>query len=612
MNRTRSGEIIVIILSALAGFLWVYFLSDHIAAYFLKNNFKFGLNGNNHLAPFVWYLSPLIGIAVVEGIRAVLGHFKEFGLSSRSSSGRTQFILKLLDRHLIAEGFEAIEKELSKNDDIMDQHGAMYAYATALFTYTGRGTQARKAFDQCLQLQERLVAQGLLDSNSDLIMWTINNRAQLAVSYADFYRCVEKMKSKFPNFYLVTAQHPEVAALEASGVPWSETQMSLALSYANNNQIKRPTTFFSCPACLYSVMLDDAVGSAKSEKELAFLSDIALVFTDNIMELVDAFGKLGNEKDMRLSINYIYNGAAKTLSGFVRSFPSTSAKVGKCIETLEKKRSGERVAFMQNKGENDRQGNLVDNLMDLCSAGLFIDARDGFKKVAEKVKEPIMTLMLTHNHTIFYWTHLGIGDKALELMEHEWQLWESLYFFATHLPAARKMAAQTAENAMLLCPDVDSFIKWRERLRSVAPGTPIISEIGTSFVEEHDNGKPWWMCMAQIAGSMYDRSDPSRDKKRYGNGAATWQIMLANRKRLRLSAEAWQLAATEYGILSMRIVAVNARRLEPQKYDPYQGALPVREALPYIEEYVKKHPGDEVETVVLPDMNKIVSVTQVE
>ena len=111
--------------------------------------------------------------------------------------------------------------------------------------------------------------------------------------------------------------------------------------------------------------------------------------------------------------------------------------------------------------------------------------------------------------------------------------------------------------------------------------------------------------MTKLTDGMYNRNNPSKDQKRYGNGAAIWQLMLANRIKLRLPADIRQIAAEELGILSLRIVAENARRLG-SRYDPAEGILPVQTALPYVQEFVLANPGNEVETIVLRDMRSMV------
>jgi hypothetical protein len=198
---------------------------------------------------------------------------------------------------------------------------------------------------------------------------------------------------------------------------------------------------------------------------------------------------------------------------------------------------------------------------------------------------------------------LGVGDKALSLTEDEWVLWESL---EDKSEVAQHIISMAAENAMLLAPSAECFLTWRERLRSVCADAPILREIGRRYAEEYEEGTPWWDFMARLATGFYSRSTGVIDQGRYGNGAATWQIMLANQKSLRLSADMWNMAAREYGTLVVRLFKMDERRLSGASQAVLrEAALPVRLCAPYIRAYIENYPGDEVETVVYPPIREI-------
>lgn len=509
--------------------------------------------------------------------------------------------MKLIDRQLIAEALELMENELRKARDPMERHGIQYAYANALYTYTGQGVRAREAFADLLNMQRQIYE---LRGN-EFVMWTIHNNAQLARSYDDYFKYADMMKGLFPNAPLVTSQAPEIAAKKDAGIPWIEAQMNMALSYGQNTGFGRPTTMYSCMACLYSVILSDSKRIQGDDKTLEFLQDIASLYTEAIANLVKAYRMMGNASLMQPTVDYICRGASSLLSEFACCHPE-SKDIPECSYNIEQISKGKNIPPRYDTYAFSNQSGIIDQIDDKTRKALYLDAAGSYEKAEAEVTEPILRILLAHNRSIFYWTYIGKGSTALEMMEKEWQLWSTLHIPAEYIPAARVMAGETAENAMLVCPDFDSFVKWRERLLSVNPKAGILSEIGRTFEEDYENGRDWWNCMYQTAMSMYDRNDPAHDEKRYGNGAAIWQMMLENRKKLVLTREVWKTAATEYGILTLRLVAQNARQLGPS-YTASQGALPVRIAMPYIEEYIAAHPGDEVETAILKDMKMVIS-----
>jgi hypothetical protein len=209
-----------------------------------------------------------------------------------------------------------------------------------------------------------------------------------------------------------------------------------------------------------------------------------------------------------------------------------------------------------------------------------------------------------YNLAILYWSYVGLGDLAMEGFENVWALYEK------HAWSDRNnlmIVAYAAENALLLCASVDEFAKWGDRLRGVAPEAKILSEICVTYAERYENGAPWWELMMEVGNAaFYNRTDASQDSGRYGNGAALWQRMVSHKKQLRLPQEPWAYATQEYGILALRLSAQEARAHERWLgRDGYESGWPVYEALPYVEAFVKEHPGDVLETDVLGDMKEL-------
>ena len=479
-----------------------------------------------------------------------------------------------------------------------DRYGPLYAYATTSFVFTGCGTDARRAFAQCIEIVKRNPDE--IDSQHQTVMWCIHNMAQLADCYETYFAYCDAMSRLFPRAPLVQEQRGNTKSAMQKGYSWQQTQMQFAESYNNTEGATRPTTGQSAKACLYSVMLHDAAEHKKDLKDERFWYDVVSAYTQTVALLCNAFERtfpLVNASGYR---RLVCENAMKTLREFFDACRIEDEDA--FVRKLERSMAGD---YTEDASEAEaKQAARLDGITDLIDVAKLRSAEAECMCAEKEITLPLYRLLLAYNFATLYWTHIGDGGKALAKFEETWNLFETQRFAVQQQEAAKKIASDCAENALLLCSDVKTFQNWCDRLRLLAPNARILAEIGQQFPRDYENGCSWWECMTKLTDGMYNRSNPSRDQKRYGNGAAIWQLMLENRKNLRLPAEIWQIGAEELGILSLRIVAENARRLG-QRYNPSEGILPVQAALPYVEEYVSACPGNEVETVVLRDMRNM-------
>ena len=262
----------------------------------------------------------------------------------------------------------------------------------------------------------------------------------------------------------------------------------------------------------------------------------------------------------------------------------------------------------------------------LAEYGFFRSAETSFRRRMDLYDSNHMECLgLQFNLATFYWSHLGLGDKAIDEYDKAWNLAENIGFGVILNNSVECMGADvestktasfSAENAMLMCVSCDEFIKWRERLRLVSPNNKILSEIGKTYPERHENGETWWELMMELGNSaFYSRMNHMLDNAMYGAGASMWQRMLSHRKELRMPRETWEYATQEYGILSLRISAQLARKYNDWSGFAdyvYEAEYPVYEALPYVEEYCAQHPGGVVDKEVLGDMKHIIGLIEKE
>ena len=504
-----------------------------------------------------------------------------------------------LEAHRIPQALDGMLREVNRyREGDSDRYGALYAYATTTFVITGCGTDARRAFAQCIELVKRNPNE--IDTHHQTVMWCIHNAAQMADCYETYFAYCDAMSILFPHAPLVQEQCGMVRNAMQEGHTWQQTQMEFAESYSNADGATRPTTGLSTKACLYSVMLHDAAENKTDLEDAFFWYDAVYAYTQAIVSLCNAFERIFPYVKASGYRKLVCENAEKTLREIfdVCALDDEEAFVRK----LERCKAGD---YAEDITEVEKsQGARIDRIADLIDTARLRSAEAECIRAEKGITLPIYRLLLSYDFATFYWTQIGDGVKALAKFEETWNLYISQRFSAQQQEVAKKIAANCAENAMLLCTDVNMFQSWCERLHLLAPNAPILAEIGQQFPRDYENGVPWWECMTKLTDGMYNRNNPSKDQKRYGNGAAIWQLMLANRIKLRLPTDIRQIAAEDLGILSLRIVAENARRLG-SRYDPAEGILPVQTALPYVQEFVLAHPGNEVETIVLRDMRSM-------
>lgn len=118
---------------------------------------------------------------------------------------------------------------------------------------------------------------------------------------------------------------------------------------------------------------------------------------------------------------------------------------------------------------------------------------------------------------------------------------------ATALPSGEKAQQLTA----LVWPDTTSFFEplCAEKNLSVSsppaetaglePGNSILTVQGRMVRDARERAHPWFSVILSIAASGYD-ADPAKDPARYGASAAILQLLLQNRRKLRVPSEQYR------------------------------------------------------------------------
>ena len=524
----------------------------------------------------------------------------------------TSSALAFLGEGRIAEAIEMLEKTITEKISVNNFENS-YALAIAYQIHIGNGLKARHYFLKAWDLSQVLIPARKIDQHDERLMWTIHNSAQYAISWDEYKIWADRMLEYFPSAPLIYGkdnQYALIVGLTENGWTWPEILMEKAVSYSapgNVRNMKRSYTANSCAAGIYQLMLTKCDPLDMNDSLVgACLSDYAA----NVSKLTGLYVRTYDRVDTSATVRLI----SDSIDGGRHGKPTISP-AGTLSITIQ-----DQIVFYQ-------------ALRKMLESGFYKSADGLFEQVQSNDSGSLsfsnVLIPALFDLASMYWSNVGLGEKALECYEIIWNLSLQGAAIPVFDEGNDEAVAFSCENAMLLSVSPDEFIKWRNRLKELAPDNPIIHEIGENYISEYENGKPWYEVIAQMLPSYYNRNDPEHDRQRYGNAASLYRIMLLNRKELRLPRDIYKYFVTEYGILSLRLCAQDTRKFQnslqksPHAYtaefpEPFQLSRyktntlfediswPVEAALPFVEEYVKKYPGDEeLENMVYSEMKKI-------
>ena len=171
-----------------------------------------------------------------------------------------------------------------------------------------------------------------------------------------------------------------------------------------------------------------------------------------------------------------------------------------------------------------------------------------------------------------------------------------------------EIEANICENSMLLSLSFEEYELWASRLEKLQPENPILTEQRPRMRELREQGHPWWTAMLVIAKSGYD-ADPAKDPGRYAAAAAILQLLLLNRRQLRVPRDEHRFAVISYAALTVQawskcgVAMAEARRAE----DPRELAVVLDQAVPLVEEFVTANPADTDAQAALDGMREFLA-----
>lgn len=215
-------------------------------------------------------------------------------------------------------------------------------------------------------------------------------------------------------------------------------------------------------------------------------------------------------------------------------------------------------------------------------------------------------------HTLFLGYNLGallqmkMGDGADARAAYERALAGRAQSARLLRPAGlAELEAAVCENLMLLSLSFEEYELWASRLEKLQPENPILIVQRPRNRELRERGHAWWAVMLVTAKGGYD-ADPAKDPGRYAASASILQLLLLNRRQLRVPREQHRFAVISYATLCVQawskcgVAMVEAGR----EADLRECAVVLERALPLVEESATANPGDTEMQTILDNMRE--------
>lgn len=177
--------------------------------------------------------------------------------------------------------------------------------------------------------------------------------------------------------------------------------------------------------------------------------------------------------------------------------------------------------------------------------------------------------MALYNIAVYYMDELGNGMVAKQYLEEAITNYDANPELLTNEKTGY-LFGWALENLMGLALSFDEYDQWADRLRVVSTNEGILLGQVPVIHEAMEAGKPWSEVMVMLASAYYNRNDPAQDAGKYGRAAGIFDLLLENRKRLRVSRDHWVYALYEYGALMQKLSMLSVRAMEVQGSVDYE------------------------------------------
>jgi len=220
-------------------------------------------------------------------------------------------------------------------------------------------------------------------------------------------------------------------------------------------------------------------------------------------------------------------------------------------------------------------------------------AIDTLRELHDGTLQPESQALTAFQCAVVYWSEAGDGESARAMFNAACRLCNSPQL--SQSTPAQRIRANCCENMMLLSLSETEYQLWVDELTKLQPQNPILRDHPPKFRKWLDEGKPWVDVMQSLAATFYNRNDPARDRGLYGCAASLWQLVLKNRKSLRLTRDDWRTAVYEHAVLAMRMAQHAGQEMERQTRMPariHEFIFIAEAAEPFVEEFLAANPSD--------------------
>jgi hypothetical protein len=256
---------------------------------------------------------------------------------------------------------------------------------------------------------------------------------------------------------------------------------------------------------------------------------------------------------------------------------------------------------------------ILDQLSGLLDQRRYRPAIAKLSDVATHCEDLPQRLLASFNLGTVYWAQIGDGEAARRQFLMAVELGRLVPpDFPSPLP--RKLYANACEDLMLLSLSFEEYEERAAELESFQPENAILIGQAPSIRDARDRGLAWSALLRGMAQVNYDRRDSARDNGRYGCGLATFRLMLARRKELRLPRDDWSVAVSEVAILAMRVLADCNQYLEDRgiPHDQKEYYFLLEDTIPAVEEYVTANPADETNAELLQKLREVLAAEEID
>jgi len=252
----------------------------------------------------------------------------------------------------------------------------------------------------------------------------------------------------------------------------------------------------------------------------------------------------------------------------------------------------------------------MEDAISKLDAGRIKSGRDEMLIVFRDYPKPICRVWSAYNLGSIYWAQIGDGDKAREyysLVVNE----AEKYGIIEVDKMFPHMTANACENMMHLSLSYEEFFYWVDKMQILQPSDNVLHSLPPLIKEGQQKGLLWSEILYSIASWSYNRNDPGSDRGEYARAVSTYHLMLVHRKNLRYSREIWGHVIYEFGTLAMRI----SNDAEIKMANSHQPEIPdeftflVKDAVPFVEEYLLQNPSNINVQKLLKNMNGFINVS---